>query len=41
MVLNIGITDLKGIGLGAIAGVVLNLVLPCKDCNEENDPAEL
>ncbi|WP_404823736.1 uracil-xanthine permease family protein [Pseudodesulfovibrio thermohalotolerans] len=41
MVLNIGITDLKGIGLGAIAGVVLNLLLPCKDCNEENDPAEL
>jgi uracil permease len=41
MVLNIGITDLKGIGLGAIAGVVLNLVLPCKDCNDENDPAEL
>jgi uracil permease len=41
MVLNIGITDLKGIGLGAIAGVVLNLILPCKDCNEENDPAEL
>ena len=28
MVLNIGVTDLKGIGLGAIAGVVLNLVLP-------------
>ncbi|NDV18020.1 uracil permease [Pseudodesulfovibrio sp. JC047] len=30
MVLNIGITDLKGIGLGAIAGVILNLVLPGK-----------
>jgi len=31
MVLNIGITNLKGIGLGAIAGVVLNLILPGKD----------
>lgn len=30
MVLNIGVTDLKGIGLGAIAGVVLNLILPGK-----------
>ncbi len=28
MVLNVGVTDLKGIGLGAILGVVLNLVLP-------------
>ncbi|WP_461210739.1 uracil-xanthine permease family protein [Desulfocurvus sp. DL9XJH121] len=28
MVLNLGGTDLKGIGLGAILGVVLNLVLP-------------
>jgi uracil permease len=30
MVLNVGITDLKGIGLGAIVGVLLNLVLPGK-----------
>ena len=30
MVLNVGVTDLKGIGLGAIAGVILNLVLPGK-----------
>lgn len=28
MVLNVGVTDLKGIGLGAILGVILNLVLP-------------
>jgi len=28
MVLNVGVTDLKGIGLGAILGVVLNLALP-------------
>ena len=28
MVLNLGGTDLKGIGLGAILGVILNLVLP-------------
>lgn len=31
MVLNIGVTDLKGIGLGAILGVILNLVLPGRD----------
>lgn len=31
MVLNIGVTDLKGIGLGAIIGVILNMVLPGKD----------
>ncbi len=30
MVIDVGITDLQGIGLGAIAGVVLNLVLPGK-----------
>ena len=30
MVLNVGVTDLKGIGLGAILGVILNLVLPGK-----------
>jgi len=34
MVLNVGVTDLKGIGLGAIVGVVLNLVLPGKDKKE-------
>jgi len=28
MVLDVGVTDLKGIGLGAVAGVLLNLVLP-------------
>jgi uracil permease len=31
MVLNVGFTDLKGIGLGAIAGVILNLILPGKE----------
>lgn len=30
MVLNVGLTNLKGIGLGAILGVVLNLILPNK-----------
>jgi uracil permease len=30
MVLNVGVTDLKGIGLGAILGVILNLILPQK-----------
>jgi len=34
MVLNVGVTDLKGIGLGAIMGVLLNLVLPGKDQKE-------
>jgi len=34
MVLNVGVTDLKGIGLGAIMGVILNLVLPGKDQKE-------
>ncbi len=34
MVLNVGFTDLKGIGLGAILGVVLNLLLPGKDDKE-------
>jgi len=33
MVLNVGITDLKGIGLGAVAGVILNMVLPGKQKN--------
>ena len=28
MVLNVGVTNLKGIGLGAILGVIMNLVLP-------------
>ncbi|MBG0790843.1 MAG: uracil-xanthine permease [Desulfovibrionaceae bacterium] len=35
MVLNIGVTDLKGIGLGAIAGVVLNLVLPGREAADK------
>jgi uracil permease len=34
MVLNVGITDLKGIGLGAILGVILNLVLPGKESDD-------
>ncbi|MGL1861781.1 MAG: uracil-xanthine permease family protein [Pseudodesulfovibrio sp.] len=40
MVLNVGVTDLKGIGLGAIAGVILNLVLPCKECNDTDGTSE-
>lgn len=34
MVINVGVTDLKGIGLGAILGVILNLVLPGKNDEE-------
>jgi len=36
MVLNVGVTDLKGIGLGAVAGVILNLVLPGKEEAEKS-----
>ncbi len=39
MVLHVGVTDLKGIGLGAIAGVILNLVLPGRG-NVETIPTE-
>ncbi len=34
MVFNLGDTQLQGIGLGAIVGVVLNLVLPGKNNDE-------
>ncbi len=29
---------LEGIGLAGIVGVVLNLILPCKDCNDDIQP---
>ena len=38
MVLDVAVTDLKGIGLGAILGVVLNLVLPGRKAAEASKP---
>ncbi|WP_419787401.1 uracil-xanthine permease family protein [Pseudodesulfovibrio sp.] len=35
MVLEVGVTDLKGIGLGAVVGVILNLILPGRDQADE------
>jgi len=40
MVLDVGITELKGIGLGAIMGVVLNMILPCKECTDTDGTSE-